>query len=325
MKLNETFFGSWKIDKRIGAGSYGSVYRLAKNDLGEEYYAAMKVISIGESDSADECLRDVTSEISLMAQLKGNSNIVSFEDYEVVGHSTDDGYDVLIRMEYLEPILKYEKRHEFTQEDVVKLALDMCSALEICQKHAIVHRDIKPENIFITPDGDFKLGDFGIARTMEKNNFTMSRKGTYAYMAPEVYRGEKYNQTADIYSLGVVLYRFMNGGLLPFVKESGVSSAEREQAVMRRMRGEGLPEIENGGAFMRILYKACAYKPEDRYQSAADMREDILCYLREKAAEAEPSGLLTKLGSSSAFLTVLKILIGIFSVGAVILLLRLLL
>ena len=78
------------------------------------------------------------------------------------------------------------------------------------KKRNIIHRDIKPENIFVNDFGDFKLGDFGIARKMENVTGGLSQKGTFNYMAPEVAGNGRYDSRADIYSLGIVLYRLLN-------------------------------------------------------------------------------------------------------------------
>ena len=319
MKLNDTFFGSWKIDRRIGSGSYGSVYRLKKNDFGEDYYSAMKVISVSESDIADDCVKSFTNEFSIMSKLKGNSNIVSYEDHEIVKHEEDSGFDILIRMEYLEPVLRYEKKNGFTEDDIIKLGLDMCTALELCENAGIIHPDIKPENIFVSPNGDFKLGDFGISRTLERTA-SLSRKGTFAYMAPEVYKGEDYGVTADIYSLGIVLYRFLHAGRLPFVSSASASAEERENAVKRRLSGEKIPD--GGSDFMKIILKACSYKPSDRYLNASEMKADILSYQKKRDEEKKkpPQGI----ENNNALMTVMKVLIALFGTGAVILIVLLL-
>ena len=81
----------------------------------------------------------------------------------------------------------------------------------------MIHRDIKPQNIFITSKGDYKLGDFGVARTMEKTMSGMSKKGTYNYMAPEVYHRVNTGLVSDQYSLGLVLYWLLNEKRMPFL------------------------------------------------------------------------------------------------------------
>ena len=316
MKLNDTFFGSWKIDRRIGQGSYGSVYRLKKSDLGETYYSAMKVISVSENDLTDEFIKEIKNEISLMSRLKGHSNIVSFEDYEVV-FAEEGGAEILIRMEHLEPLLKHEKNHIMTNNDIIQLGLDMCSALELCENNSMLHRDIKPENIFISANGDYKLGDFGIARTIEKNCTFLSRKGTFAYMAPEVYKGENYDTTADIYSLGIVLYRCMNGGCLPFIDDKNANAEKREEKTKLRLGGEPLPVLEDS-ELMNVIMKACEYDPRNRYKNASEMKEALL---KAKASSEKKDNILSLLFTNDAFLTVLKVLVGLGITSAVILIL----
>lgn len=324
MKLNDTFFGSWKIDKRIGAGSYGSVYRLKKNDFGENYYSAMKIIPVSGEDR-ESCLEEFVREFSIMSKLKGNSNIVSYEDHQVIEHEDDKGCDIVIRMELLKPLLKYEKEKKFENKDIIKLGIDMCRALELCEKNNIIHRDIKPENIFVSANGDFKLGDFGIARILEKSSGEMSKKGTFAYMAPEVYKGENYDMRADIYSLGIVLYRFANKGYTPFLSEDNCSATHRERAVAKRIKGEPLPEIQDvNKGLMKIILKACEYKPHDRYKNAEEMKKDLEKLLdSENTLKKKPPKTLEELSSDQKFLTVMKVLIYAAAVLAAILIILL--
>lgn len=119
------------------------------------------------------------------------------------------GWDIYIRMELLIPLNSYICDNILLEQDVIKLGVDICTALELCAKRNVIHRDIKPENIFINQFGDFKLGDFGIARKLENVTGGFSQKGTYSYMAPEIEKGIQYDATVDLYSLGLVMYRFM--------------------------------------------------------------------------------------------------------------------
>jgi hypothetical protein len=165
---------------------------------------------------------------------------------------------------------------------IIKLGIDICKALEVCQKHNIIHRDIKPENIFVSDMGDFKLGDFGIARQIEKTMSGLSRKGTFSYIAPEVYKGEPYGSTVDIYSLGMVMYRLLNNNRLPFMPPypERITYEAKETSLLRRVNGEAIPMPSNdNGRLAEIVLKACAYEPKDRYDSPSVMRkalEDIL-------------------------------------------------
>ena len=171
------------------------------------------------------------------------TNVVSCEDYEVIPHDNGMGWDILIRMELLTPLLEYAYDHPFSRRDIIQLGIDMCKALELCQRYNIIHRDIKPENIFVSDTGAFKLGDFGIARTAEKTMSGMSKKGTYSYMAPEVYRGGAYGFSVDTYSLGVVMYRLLNNNRLPFLPQppEPITYSQRETALAKRMGGEQPP------------------------------------------------------------------------------------
>ena len=151
-------------------------------------------------------------------------------------------------------------------------------ALIYCRKLNIIHRDVKPENIFVSRFGDFKLGDFGIAREQAHTMSNMSKKGTYSYMAPEIYKGEKYDSSIDIYSLGIVLYKLMNQNRLPFLSldKQLITYRDKETALARRMAGEKMPAPVNASAaFSHIILKACAYEPGKRYRKPEDMLRDL--------------------------------------------------
>ena len=156
--------------------------------------------------------------------------------------------------------------------------MDICNALSLCQTRNIIHRDIKPHNIFVSRDGHFKLGDFGIARTVEKTTGGLSKKGTYTYMAPEVYREEAYRPSVDIYSLGVVLYRLLNDNRAPFLPPypANITHADREAALSRRISGEPLPVPRNADPQLaNVVLRACAFNPNQRYWSPSQMRSDL--------------------------------------------------
>ena len=102
----------------------------------------------------------------------------------IIEHEDDIGWDILIRMELLTPLVDLTSQSQMEENEVIKLGVDLCKALELCRMYDIIHRDIKPENIFIAANGDYKIGDFGVAKTIEKTKMGLSRKGTYMYMAP---------------------------------------------------------------------------------------------------------------------------------------------
>ncbi len=288
----------WQIEgKPLGRGSYGVVYKAVRRDHGVESYAAIKVISIPSDPSEVDSLRseglnmdatrtylqgivnDFVSEIQLMESLKGIQNIVSVEDYKVVEKTEEIGWDIYIRMELLTPFNTYICDKKLTEEEVIKLGCDICTALEICGQRNIIHRDIKPENIFINDFGYFKLGDFGIARKMENLTGGLSQKGTFNYMAPEVSSSSEYDARVDTYSLGIVLYRLLNENRLPFLdtEKQLLNPNERKNAVDRRLRGEKLPAPCNASPAMTdVILRACAYDPDMRFSSATEMKQALM-------------------------------------------------
>jgi len=283
----------WQLEKQLGRGSYGVVYKAVRRDNNVESHAAIKIISIPSDSSEVDSLRsegldfdgtrtyfkgivdDFVSEIQLMESLKGIKNIVSVEDYKVVEKTDTIGWDIYIRMELLTPFNTYICDKTLTEAEVIKLGTDICEALEICGQRNIIHRDIKPENIFINDFGYFKLGDFGIARKLENMTGGLSQKGTYNYMAPEVANSNEYDARVDTYSLGIVLYRLMNNNKLPFLDTDKqlLNPNERKLAVERRMRGEALPAPSNASKEMaNLILRACAYDSADRFASATEMK-----------------------------------------------------
>ena len=234
-------------------------------------------------------------EFSIMFKLKGTANVVSCEDLRVLEHPDGIGWDILIRMELLHPLLPYVYEHPMARRDIIRLGIDICKALELCQRYNIIHRDIKPENIFISDNGDYKLGDFGIARTIERTTSGLSKKGTYSYMAPEVYAGKEYGFSVDTYSLGLVLYRMLNKNRGPFLPQppEAITFSSREQALARRMSGEPLPRPFYGeGRLGEIVLKACAFDPKDRYSSPQQLRQELeaILYTQTDAAVIYPDG-----------------------------------
>ena len=284
----------WETVRLIGRGSYGAVYEIQRDVFGETEKAAMKVISIPQStsesdelrgagydgqsitDTFREHLKSIIAEYSIMRKLNGHSNVVSCDDVRYIQHTDGFGWDIFIKMELLTPLVQALGK-DIPDEQVIRIGRDICRALALCRKFNIVHRDIKPANIFVSSTGDCKLGDFGVARTMEKTSGA-SKVGTYEYMAPEVYHGAPYGAGADIYSLGMVLYWLLNDRRGPFLAPPPAlpTASEKERARERRFGGEPLPPPAHGSERLkRIVLKACAYDPKDRYQTADDLLSDL--------------------------------------------------
>lgn len=306
-QLPVSVWPEWKITEKIGEGSFGKVYKAQRTEQGTTFYSAIKVITIpssqGElnsvrSETPDEqsvkeyfhtLVEDCIQEVNTMEYFRGNSHVVSVEDYKVVEYLDEIGWDIYIRMEYLTGFLDYCMGKELGEKEVIRLGIDLCKALEYCRKQNIIHRDIKPENIFVSRFGEFKLGDFGIARELDRNSSGLSKKGTFSYMAPEMYKGENYDHRVDIYSLGIVLYRLRNHNRLPFINlgKQLITYRDKENALNRRMTGEQLPvPVEASQGLGEVILKACSYKREDRFQSPEEFREALEALKYQKSQPA---------------------------------------
>ncbi|MDR1471412.1 MAG: serine/threonine-protein kinase [Synergistaceae bacterium] len=289
----EPLWGSWYVESMIGEGSFGKVYKVRKSEFGKAYYSAVKAISIPQNEAAirqaksegldDASARsyfhafvvDIIQEVDLMSAFRGNSNIVSLEDHKVIEYENEIGWDILIRMELLDSLSERVTQRPLSVAEVVKLGVHICRALELCAVKRIIHRDIKPDNIFVSQYGEYKLGDFGIARQIERTMSGMSKKGTETYMAPEVFKGEDYGASVDTYSLGIVMYRYLNHNRPPFWPRfpNSVTPRDRESALQRRMKGEALPGLAGiDPALCDIVLKACAFDRKSRYSAPEEMR-----------------------------------------------------
>ena len=289
--------GEWTIKRCIGSGSYGRVFEIERRDaLGTVNTSALKIISLPQSeddlrstietnnltgDSVSSyyrsCADAITNEIKLMSELKAQSNIVSYEDHKIVPHKDGIGWDILIRMELLTPLnVHLQRTVQMPRGEVVRMGIHLCRALELCQRHNIIHRDVKSENIFISADGNYKLGDFGVARTVLASSGALTQVGSPSYMAPEMFQaGKTYNASVDTYALGLVLYRCLNEGRLPFYPPypQPLTPEDRNMAEGKRLSGLELPRAVNATAALdAILRKACAPDPAGRFASPTEMR-----------------------------------------------------
>ena len=307
-KEGDVVLGKWTLTRKVGEGSFGKVFEAHRQDYGTTYKSAIKIITIPRNKSEITSAKaegmsekDLTSyyngvigklvkEFELMSRLKGTANIVSYEDHSVEAHEGELGWDIFIRMEYLTPLIDYMAENNLSRRDVVNLGIDICKALELCQKYNIIHRDIKPENIFISENGDYKLGDFGIARTFKENNSQRegsltSQIGTHSYMAPEMYVSKHYDSTVDIYALGIVLYRLLNNNRGPFLPAypAMITENDRELAFVKRIRGAEISKpARDRGRLAEIALRACSPDPKNRYSSPIQMRQELESILPPK-------------------------------------------
>lgn len=247
-----------------------------------------------------------TNEIRIMETLRGAPNIVAIQDFYYRYYKERNSGHLYVRMELLTSFrdLLNKRNHTAGKKStdinntgsgmllsvpqLCKFAMDICRALIYCEDNHIIHRDIKPENLFIDRFGNYKIGDFGVSRSMATVHMadSMTSVGTISYMAPEIYRHKAYNNTVDIYSLGLVLYQLLNQGRMPFLPKapSTYNTSDVNSANYKRLTGEEIPPLKGVDPVLdQIIRKACAYRSEERYQSARTFYNAIGRYAMQQS------------------------------------------
>jgi len=272
-------FGKYRVLEPLGRGGMARVYRAFHPQL--ERYVAIKVMRADLADD-EEFLARFRREAKAVAGLR-HANIVQVFDFDV----QDDIYYMV--MELLEgDTLKtrlndYRVRGEqMPWGEMMRILLDVLDGLAYAHSEAMIHRDIKPANILLTKRGEAVIGDFGIAQIIGGTRYTASGMliGTLEYIAPEQGMQNRSDARSDIYSLGIVFYEMLTQ-CTPF-------NADTPLAILMKHVNDPLPlprtiNAEIPEPFERVVLKALAKKPEDRYQGAADMARA----LRVAAEEAE--------------------------------------
>lgn len=287
----ERIWPQWNVEKEIGHGSYGTVYKCCRETEGKKEYAAIKVISldpncdpsfassVSETQTRQfykEIFADIQREADLLRSLKGNRNIVEIR--ESASLETEDGFYLLIRMDLLKSFERYISETPLTEADVIRFGCDLSSALIACHEKGIIHRDIKPKNILVDAEGNFELSDFGVAKKLEGCGYASSLTGNYEFMAPEVIHEQKSDARSDVYSLGLIMYWLLNGCKLPFIPKEGITKySDYKKAFDKRMSGAAFPAISGvSEALHAVVQKACQYKPENRYPSAVEFHKALI-------------------------------------------------
>ena len=293
-------WSDWKIVKYLGGGGYGKVYEIERNISGMQEKAALKIVSRPRYESEiDDYYNDGYDQESIIASYENEirnyvqeyrlmkeqeqSNIVTCDDIVVVPHENGVGGDIFIRMELLTSLPRILRERSLSEQEIIKLGKDISHALVLCEQKNIIHMNIKPENIMVSQVGNYKLGDFGVSKLWNQENYVATARMPN-FEAPEVIHMEKYGYTADIYSLGILLYWLLNNRRMPFIGADEQLTPRRiVEATTRRYNGERIPAPKNGSEKLKqIVLKACEYRPEDRYLSAL-MLYEALEVLEDKA------------------------------------------
>ena len=274
----------WTTVRLLGRGSCGCVYEITKDVQTSLRHAAMKVIPVPPSPDAIDALHrqghsdqsitallqkqrdDILARYAAARQLGDCPQILCHNDVQQVPHADGLGWDILVKMELLQPLTKALPL-QIPLQTVEAVARDMCAALEYSHSKGVLHGRICPQDIFVTPEGHFRLGGFGAPGSPAPG-----------YMAPEIQKNQLCSIRSDIYSLGLVLYWMLNQRRLPFLPlpPAQLGSEIEKQAYARRFAGQPVPPPASGSDGLKaIVLKALSFDPAQRYQTPAEMLADL--------------------------------------------------
>lgn len=268
IQVGKIFAGRYRIIKQIGRGGMADVY-LAKDLILDGEEVAVKVLRTNYQTDPIAVAR-FQREARAMADLD-HPHIVRITD---IGEEEGQQY---LAMEYVAglDLKRYIKEHApLSNEEAVRIMGQILLAMRLAHTHGIVHRDLKPQNVLLTPDGDAKVTDFGIAVAFAETSLTQTNSmlGSVHYLSPEQARGSKATVQSDIYAMGIIFYEMLTGHI-PYDGDSAVTIAlQHFQKPLPSVIAENpnVPQpLEN------VVIKATAKKLTDRYQSVAEMYVDL--------------------------------------------------
>jgi serine/threonine-protein kinase len=265
--------GRYRIDEKIGEGGMGVVYRAWDERLQRD--VALKVLPQGKL--GDEAIRRRFRQEALALAKLSHSNIESIHDFD-----TQEDVDFLV-MEYVPGVTLSEKLKSgpLSEQEVLRHGEQLAEGLVTAHGKGVVHRDLKPGNLRITPEGELKILDFGLAKLLRPTSdvdvtqsLTQDRgiSGTLPYMAPEQLRGEPVDARTDIYAFGAVLYE-MATGKRPFVEDVPPKLMDDILHQSPPSPRQLNPHLSSG--LEQIILKCLEKRPDDRYQTATDVRSDL--------------------------------------------------
>lgn len=274
IKPNDVIADRYRIKSLLGEGGMAQVYLAF--DLISKKDVALKIIK-QETMKNPINLTRFEREARAAASLNHQNvvRVINIGTYESRPFMVNE----LIKGQTLKEVLR--KRGKFTFLEACDIMYQLCSAVLHAHQHGVIHRDIKPENVFITKDGTVKLGDFGIATFKDINSRVTKSEvvvGSVHYLAPELSQGAPASVQSDIYALGITFFELITGRV-PFDDESPVTVALKhikEKFPSPRKYNSKTPMI-----IEKIILKACAKSPSDRYKDVFEMRKDIDRILRE--------------------------------------------
>ncbi|HZM18710.1 MAG TPA: protein kinase [Gaiellaceae bacterium] len=263
----EVIAGRYELLELVGKGGMSSVYKAHDRLLDRQI--AVKILHPHFTED-EEYVERFRREARAVAQLS-HPNIVT-----VIDRGEDEGRQFIV-FEYVEGEnlkQRLERTGPMPVRDALLLALQMARALAFAHGRGLIHRDVKPQNVLLNADGQAKMTDFGIARSIDVQGVTITGTvlGTSEYIAPEQARGERVNAQTDVYSLGVVLYELLVGGV-PYEGETFVTVALKHVNEPVPPVLERRPDLPPRVAL--AVERAMAKSPDDRFSSMQELVDEL--------------------------------------------------
>ena len=260
----------YEITGELGKGAMGRVYKAVDPTIGRT--VALKTMRLDVHGlETDEMLRRFKNEARLAGVLN-HGNIVTIYD---AGEQEGLFY---IAMEYIEGITLHSvlnQRKTLPPEDIINISKQICAGLDHAHHHGVIHRDVKPANIMLEPDGTAKIMDFGIAKSGGGLTSTGQVLGTPNYMAPEQVRGHVLDGRTDLFSFGVMLYEMTTG-------EKPFAGTNVTTIIYKIIHENPVPprelDVTIHPGLDKVIMKALAKKPDERYQTGAELARDLQSY-----------------------------------------------
>ena len=263
-----TFAGRYQIIEELGKGGMGKVYRVLDKKLNEE--VALKLVK-PEIALDKNTLERFQNELKLARKISHRNVGRMYELMEEKGIH-------FITMEYVpgEDLKSFIKRsRQLTIGTAITLAKQVCEGLGEAHRLGIIHRDLKPSNIMIDKEGNARIMDFGIARSIKAKGITGAGMmiGTPEYMSPEQVEGKEVDQRSDIYSLGIILYEMLTGRV-PFEGDTPFTIGVKQKSEMPKNPREFNAQIPVG--LSQLILRCLEKNKERRYQSAEQVHPELI-------------------------------------------------
>jgi len=220
----------------------------------------------------EERANDLMHEIEILQQLSRQEGFLPCSGYQIVPKEDEIGFDVYILTEYKRSLERQFEKKQLTHLDALNIGLDICSALTACRRGGYIFTNLKPTNIYVSESGEYKISDFGFLKLNSLKYASIPERYIGAYSAPEITDAfSLLNDRIDVYSVGMILYRIYNGGILPEQHDTVLDAPAYADAELSQ-----------------IILKACSLNPEDRWQDPAQMGQMLVSYMQKNGVLDTP-------------------------------------